>query len=1402
VAGDSLYVGLENDSLFGGWYVVGPEGPEGPQGIQGIQGEAGPEGPQGPQGIQGETGPEGPQGVSIDSAFTVGDSLYVATNNDQVFGGWYFVGPQGPQGIQGETGPEGPQGPAGSNGTDGISVDTAYVAGDSLYIGLENDSLFGGWYVVGPVGPEGPQGIQGIQGDTGPEGPQGIQGPTGPQGPQGPAGTDGLDGADGISVDTAYVANDSLYVILSDGSTEGPYHVRGPQGPAGSGSSPSVDMVPIGPGDFYHQTTNIIEEPNLHPTHTLFNRGPQVTYRGKYFRTYFAYIHETNLETYVNYFDHDTKTFGEPVAWGIPQSGATDIHAQANINITANGHIIVTQEQLTGTGSSAHNSPLHVRKSDNPEDISSWSPIANSPITDHQSYATSGRIGQTMYIFAREGLQEPRNTMVMRSFDEGDTWERLDGTAINSTSVDMQKVTGFTSSTTWNYGQTQQLDSGLVYILHIRQSATSNSYPSTCLLFTKDGETYGNWEWYANDGASGFSKDVNGVGPITYSEIDSFLVWGEVEGGTAMNRVENFAISDNNLVFLAEAGERTPAIANVESHFVVINSEGTKTIDRKLSAHTSYGIDDIHRSYIMSPAKNVFDAYLVITGSGKVERWRTNDFGQTWKFLYDIGETDIGDFGASNPSNLYVDHNNGVASYLTFQRDIDQTLVYNSAIFNSTPDDRRVLSLSNNSTHTVNHKSGEVIDLELNGNTILNIEDIGEAEKSTIRVQQDATGSRSLTLNYYSSAGTSLLTPITYGYLNDIDTTPNSRTRITYERIGNTVDQQFLWEYDNTDICCGGGTEPPVALEITTDSSYSVGIDSALLAGTVTVDTSLVLLEKGFQYDTSTNLDFTQHVAHPDTLQGSYNVAVTGLNINTQYYYRAYAYDATDTVYGSMQSFTTIDTATLYVVTDTAYYMSADSAYVQGTITGDPGVTVTERGFQYATDSTQFSFTSNYNEFPVAGGGQYSDTLLGLSLDTEYFARAVAISNTGDTVYGAAQSFVTTVDTSTIYAVTDTVYSLGPNSAYAEGTISVDAGVTVSEKGFQFATDSTQFSFTNGYDIVTPASTGSYNENLTGLLANTEYYVRAVGISPSDTVYGAILSVVTDTAGSPPAYTGLLDSFPGADLVLAMQRMYGDYSGPALRVRDVSSNDEVDISFDSNGKISMTSEVSGASPTLGDWCSSCTARVVTWYDQSGNSRDYTQPTASFQPLFIDNGTITTSTGGSEPAISFEGQVRYFDNSYSSWDMSEFSMFIVAQANSTNGRVWDNRGLGAFGDVAGVQIKWRTGGGDLSGVSDASGNYTVTRDGNSTRKLRCTYYDGLELIDYYEDGLGTSTDIGDTVFGSPVDPSNTSTTTIGASLSDKDQHFLGGLEMVIIYENEDKEVDQSTMEDIIIGALGF
>lgn len=98
----------------------------------------------------------------------------------------------------------------------------------------------------------------------------------------------------------------------------------------------------------------------------------------------------------------------------------------------------------------------------------------------------------------------------------------------------------------------------------------------------------------------------------------------------------------------------------------------------------------------------------------------------------------------------------------------------------------------------------------------------------------------------------------------------------------------------------------------------------------------------------------------------------------------------------------------------------------------------------------------------------------------------------------------------------------------------------------------------------------------------------------------------------------LLDQYSGAAAAYSLRKLDCDYSGYAVRVRRSSDNTEQDIGFTATGDFDTSS--------LKSFVSSNSGYVVTWYDQSGNTRNFTQSTAGSQPLIIDNGVIFRDAG--------------------------------------------------------------------------------------------------------------------------------------------------------------------------------
>lgn len=95
-------------------------------------------------------------------------------------------------------------------------------------------------------------------------------------------------------------------------------------------------------------------------------------------------------------------------------------------------------------------------------------------------------------------------------------------------------------------------------------------------------------------------------------------------------------------------------------------------------------------------------------------------------------------------------------------------------------------------------------------------------------------------------------------------------------------------------------------------------------------------------------------------------------------------------------------------------------------------------------------------------------------------------------------------------------------------------------------------------------------------------------------------------------FSGLLDTYTGAAAAYSLRLLSTSYTGSAIKVRRASDNTEQDIGF-SNNELDTT--------TLASFCSGTNGFVTTWYDQSGNGNNATQPTAANQPQIVSSGSV-------------------------------------------------------------------------------------------------------------------------------------------------------------------------------------
>jgi len=131
------------------------------------------------------------------------------------------------------------------------------------------------------------------------------------------------------------------------------------------------------------------------------------------------------------------------------------------------------------------------------------------------------------------------------------------------------------------------------------------------------------------------------------------------------------------------------------------------------------------------------------------------------------------------------------------------------------------------------------------------------------------------------------------------------------------------------------------------------------------------------------------------------------------------------------------------------------------------------------------------------------------------------------------------------------------------------------------------------------------------------------------------------------SYTYILDLYGSAYHAYSLRKLSSTYIGKCLRIRRTTTTPSVttttvDLSFDSNNTISFNSAityVSGTATTatnLGQFAAATTnpdgvninqsVYVVTWFDQSGNSKNITQATAAAQPRLVNAGALETIDG--------------------------------------------------------------------------------------------------------------------------------------------------------------------------------
>jgi len=295
-----------------------------------------------------------------------------------------------------------------------------------------------------------------------------------------------------------------------------------------------------------------------------------------------------------------------------------------------------------------------------------------------------------------------------------------------------------------------------------------------------------------------------------------------------------------------------------------------------------------------------------------------------------------------------------------------------------------------------------------------------------------------------------------------------------------------------------------LAPTITTNIATSISQNSAVLNGNY--NSNGTQTNTWFEYGTTQSYGQTTSQINQGITIGSMSATVSGLQVNTTYYFRAVGQNNSGTSYGSQLSFTTLNNqGSQLPVVATNNYTSVGQTYVtlNGSVTSTPSVNA---WFEYGTNCSfgQTTSQTSYN----SGTNNFSQYISGLNQNTTYCFRAVAQNNSG-TSYGSSLQFTTTQNNGNISIpsiTTNGATLVSQNNASLNAYVNGNNGST--NVWFEYGTTMSFGSSTS--QINYGSQTASPSQYISSLQVNTLYYFRAVAQNSAGISYGGTMSFSTN----------------------------------------------------------------------------------------------------------------------------------------------------------------------------------------------------------------------------------------------------------------------------------------------------
>ncbi len=295
---------------------------------------------------------------------------------------------------------------------------------------------------------------------------------------------------------------------------------------------------------------------------------------------------------------------------------------------------------------------------------------------------------------------------------------------------------------------------------------------------------------------------------------------------------------------------------------------------------------------------------------------------------------------------------------------------------------------------------------------------------------------------------------------------------------------------------------PEVSTNDVTNRNMAAG--SATFNGAINAIGDPAYTERGFAYGTNHNPsvdDQTKVVSGTGT--GAFSANVSGLQIGTTYYIRAYAHNSGGIAYGSEKSLN-FESSAPAVTTQAVTNINKNNgtATFNGNVTnaGDPAYN--EKGFVYGFTHNPNVDDNTKKIVTGSGTGAYSSNVSELQVGHTYYIRAYAKNEGSNPAYGEEITLDFTATPAAVTTSAPTDINIENGTATLNGNVTNAGDPTYTEKGFVYGPSHNPNVDDNLKKIVAGNETGVYSATVTNLEMGNTYYVRAYVINAGVARYG------------------------------------------------------------------------------------------------------------------------------------------------------------------------------------------------------------------------------------------------------------------------------------------------------------